>query len=341
VSYSRLVLGDRFGTVLTELKADIEFVNWRKNNIGKAKFMIAATDPKATATNLRYGNRVLFEFENGLPDWGGVIDPPRTWLDGKITVTAYSAAYLFTYRTTAKGRYFTNQSVGDIFKALINEANNIEDTGVVIGTIWTGGTNHSPDYHFKKLFEIFQKSLTSRLSTGDFEFIPTIIDGKIKFTANFYASRGTNKINTVLIQDKNLSNIKLKEQGPIINSWDAVGEGTTWGDDRLDSNATDLDSVSLYGLREGSKVYGDVSNQITLDDNTANLLSVSKDIYNIFTLGALNKSPAKFADYDIGDVVSLVAPDYCFGGTETTIRILSREFSPRTGKCALVVQEQM
>jgi len=341
VSYSRLVVGDRFGTVLTELQSDIEFASWRKNNIGQLKFTIADTDSKATATNLRFGNRVLIEFDNGLPNWGGLIDPPRTWQDGKIIVTAYSGAYLFKYRTTDKGRYFTNQSVGEIFTALINEANVIEDTGVEIGLIWDGGTNHSPDYHFKNLFEIFQKSLTSRLSTGDFEFIPTIIDGKIKFIANFYESRGTNKTGIALIQGTNLSKVKLKEQGPIINSWDAVGEGTSWGDDRIDSNAIDFDSTGIYGLREGSKVYADVSNQTTLDDNTVNLLSATKDVYNIFTLDALDVEPAGFADYDIGDVISLLAHDYGFGGTDTTIRILSREFSPQSGKCSLVVQEEM
>jgi len=70
-------------------------------------------------------------------------------------------------------------------------------------------------------------------------------------------------------------------------------------------------------------------------------LENSKDPKNIITLTALNKAPAGFEQYDIGDVVSLVAPSYGFGGTHTEIRIMSREYSPRSGICSLVVEEQI
>lgn len=339
MSYSRLVVGDRFGTVIAELQPDIEFVNWRLNKIGQTKFRISTTDPKAISTILQYANRVLIEFENGLPDWGGVIYPSRTWDKKIITATVYSPEYLFKYRTTDKGRYFTNQTVGEIFTALINEANAIEDTGISVGEVWGGGIVHSPDYHFKRILDIFQKSLTKRLSTADFAILPSLIDGKITFTANLYDSRGANKSGLALIQGKNLSRVKLVEQGPIINSWDVAGEGTGWGDARLTANASNINSMNLYGLREDSRVYSDVSTQGTLDENAENLLSESGNPFNIYTLETADIEPTKFAAYDIGDMVSLLAHDYGFGGTKTTIRILAREFSPQTGKCSLVVQE--
>lgn len=339
MSFARLLVGDRSGQVLDELTADIAFVNWRLNKVGKCEFVVATTDPKATFTNLRFGNFVYIDFSNGLPDWGGVIDPPRRWDERTIKVTAYSAEYLFGLRTTDKGRYFTDQTVGYIYKTLIEDANGIAATGITIGDVYDGGQIHSPEYHFKSLLDIFQNSLTARLSTNDFDVIPTLENGIITFKANFYESRGADRTGLALIQDKNLSRPILEEQGPIINSWDVAGEGSSWGDERLTANAQNDDSIQIYGIREDSKVYSDVSEQTTLDEHADTLLDGSKDPYNIFTLTALDTDPAGFGDYDIGDRLSLLAPDYGFGGTDTTIRILAREFEPGSGVCSLVVQE--
>lgn len=339
MAYARFVVGDKSGTTLTELSPDIGSIPWRLNKVGKVKFSLAVTDPKAIQDNLRLGNRVLIEFDNGLPNWGGVIEPPRKWDGSNIVCRAYSAASLFNYRITDKGRYFSGASAGTIFQSLIQETNAVEDTGVVIGNIYTGGSGHGPSYHFKGLLDIFQKSLTKRLSTSDFDFIPSESGGRIIFTANFYQSKGKDKTQWSLTQGANLTKIGLIEQGPIINSWDVAGEGTGWGASRLTANAQNADSRSEYGLRQDSKVYSDVSIQGTLDDHAANLLDDSENPYNIFELEVADELPAKFADYDLGDTITLVAPDYGFGGTKTTVRILDRSFDPASGLCDLVVQE--
>lgn len=339
MSFARFIVADKSGTTLAELSPDIGPISWRLNRVGKVDFSLAVTDPKSIANYLKFGNRVLIEFENGLPNWGGVIDPPRKWDGSNITCRAYSGAYLFKYRTTDKGRYFAGASAGTIFQTLIQETNAIEDTGVVIGDIYTSGSGHLPSYHYKCLLDIFQKSLTKRLSTSDFDFVPTESGGRIIFTTNFYESKGVDKTQWALTQGANLTRIGLIEQGPIINSWDVAGEGTNWGSERLTANEQNIDSIALYGLRQDSKVYSDVSYQSTLDDHADNLLAVTKNPYNIFTLSVLDKKPAGFADYDLGDTISLMAPDYGFGGIDTTVRILSRSFVPDTGICDLVVQE--
>ena len=339
MSFSRLIVGDKSGAVLAELSPDFGAISWRLNKVGKIDFNIAITDPKAIADYLKYGNRVLVKFSNGLPNWGGVIDTPRKWDGSRIACRAYSGAYLFKYRITGKGRYFSGASAGTIFKALIEETNAIESTGVEIGTIWDGGSSHGPDYHYKNLLDIFQKSLTNRLSTGDFDFIPSESGGRMIFIANFYNNKGLDKTNLSLVDGANLTKIKLVEQGPIINSFDTAGEGINWGSDRITSSAIDQVSVDDYGLRQAGKIYADVSVQSTLDTNAENLLDDSKNPYNIFELEAVDEEPAKFADYDLGDTISLVAPDYGFEGTDTTVRILSREYYPDSGFCSLVVQE--
>lgn len=339
MAFSRFLVGDKFGNILTELSPDIGQISWRLNKVGKVKFFMASTDPKAIKDYLKYGNRVLIEFENGLPNWGGIIDPPRAWDGSNIRCASYSALQIFKYRQTDKGRYFSNDPVGIIFQSLIQETNEIEDTGVKIGTIWTGGELHSPDYHFKDLLTIFQNSLTKRMSTSDFDFVPSISQDKIIFTANFYDSKGSDKSQIALIDGENVSGMKLTEQGPIINWWDAAGEGTNWGTDRLTANVINSESLSLYGLRQNAKVYADVSVQSTLDNNAANLLDKSEWPYNVFEIEVQDVEPAGFADYDLGDIVSLTAPDYGFEGTDTTVRILGRGFKPDSGICNLLVQE--
>lgn len=341
MSYARLVVGDQFGALLDELEVNLQFVNWRLNKIGKCKFDIAANDPKSTAGNLKFGNRVLIEFDNGLPAWVGIIDPFRDWDKDLITVNCYDPGEIFQYRITDKGRYFTAEAAGSIFKAVIDDANIVALTGVLIGEIYSGGDAHSPDYHLKPLIEIFQDSILTRLSNYDFGFTGSLVDGVIQMTANFYEMKGSIKPSTVLIQGNNLSEVKLSEQGPIINKWVVAGEGTGWGAERLTSTAVDQDSIDTYGLREASRVYGDVKEQGTLDQNAANLLEQTKDPYNIFTLSAVDAEPAKFSAYDIGDTVRLIAPDYGFDGTDTMVRILSREFKPGDGVCDLVVQESL
>lgn len=342
MSFVRLVVGDKSGRVLDELAADVKMVNWRLNKVGKAKFSIAAVDPKATSTNLKYGNKIFMEFENGLPDWGGVIDPPMIWDRDLITVEAYSGEYLFKYRITDKGRYFSNETVGEIYESLIDETNAVQDTGVAPDTaLFKGGPTHSPDYHFKSLLTIFQESLTGRLSTYDFEIVPRLVGGNIAFTAKLYQSKGSDKSNLALIQDKNLGLIKLKEQGPIINSWDMAGEGTDWGPSRLTSPAFDQTSFDDYGLRQWSAIFGDVKEQATLDNHADTALEKSKSPTNIFTLTALDENPVGYSGYGVGDIINLVAPSYGFGGTDTLVRLLSREFAPRTGHCTLIVQEQV
>ena len=339
MSFARFVVGDKSGTTLAELSPDIESISWRLNKVGKVKFSLAITDSKAIQDNLRFGNRVLIEFENGLPNWGGVIDVPREWDGSNITCMAYSGAHLFKYRITNKGRYFSGAAAGTIFQSLIEETNQVESTGVLIGDIYTGGSGHSPSYHYKCLLDIFQKSLTKRLSTSDFDFTASESSGQITLTANFYLSKGADKTQWALTQGANLISIKLIEQGPIVNYWDVAGEGTNWGSERLTANEQNADSIGLYGLRQGAKVYADVSIQATLDDHAENLLDDSEDPYNIFELEVADKVPAKFADYDLGDTITLVAPDYGFRGTKTTVRILDRSYDPTSGRCDLVVQE--
>ena len=163
--------------------------------------------------------------------------------------------------------------------------------------------------------------------------------GYVTFTANLYERKGSDKAAVALLEGQNISRVKLKEQGPIVNAWDLAGEGTTWGADRLTSHAEDTASIATYGLREASQVYSDTKQATTLDETAANLLAESAYPRNILTLEATNLAPALYADYDTGDAVQVVLYSYGFGGYEHMVKVETREYDPGSGACTLVVEE--
>lgn len=337
--YTNLTIGDRFGWPLGELSVEILYCTWRISNIGKMEFIISSKDELVNDKILRFGNLVLARFENGLPNWAGVIDPPRTWENGQIKLTAYSGEYLFDQRTTGKIRKFTGNTVADIYRILIDESNGLDNTGIVIGNITDDNKTHVTEYNFKNLLTIFQQSLTNRLSTCEFDVTGHFESSKIILKANFYVKKGVDKSQLALVEGKNLMPVKLVEQGPIINEWNLAGEGFGFDIDRITSSKNDSGSIGSYGLRQDSKIFSDVSIQETLDNHANNLLEDSRQPKCIFDIKAIDGDPAFFADYHVGDLISITSHSVGFDGTNTTVRILAREYKPMDGICDLVVQE--
>lgn len=339
--YARARVADRTGLILAEIEPEIGPISWRLNETGRAAFVLSKSDAKATEDYLRFGNRIYIEFDNGLPAWGGVIAPPRTWERATIESTAYSGEKLLEFRQTDKGRYFSTANIGYMFQQLIIEANSVAATGVQVGSVWGGGDAYSPEYHFKNLLKIITESLTGTLSSADFAIIPAVVDGRIAFAGHLYERRGQTKSGIALVEDRNVVNAKLVEQGTIVNAWDLAGAGTDWGDGRITSHKEDAESIAEFGLRQDSQIYSDVSIQATLDAIAVNLLEETAQPRNMLTLAVSDTEPARFGDYDVGDSVPVQLPSYGFGGGfDATVRILAREYDPRSGVCELVVREE-
>ena len=339
MSYARCIIATKSNVAIAEISPEIEYISWRLNKVGRAKFSLSTSDTKAIEENLRFGNRILFEFDNGLPNWCGVIDPPRDWDQGLIKCMAFSAEHIFSFRSTDKGRYFSGQTVGAIFKKLIQEANDVSQMGITVGTVWEGGDVHSPEYHYKSLLDIFQDSLTYNLSNADFDVTGTYASGNLIFKANLYEQKGTTKTGVALVEGSNITDMTISELGPIINSWDVVGEGFGWGEERPTAHADDSTSIAIYGLREDSRVYPSVSQPTTLTSHANNSLAESKSPYREYSLDVLNQSPGTFANYGIGDIVSFLSHSFGFNGIDATVRIMEREYRPEQSDCYLVVKE--
>jgi len=336
----RFVVGDNAGVLKAELEVGVGPLSWRLNDVGKVQFQISSLDAKATEDNLRFGNRVLVEFDNGLPNWVGMIDTPRTWENGVITCTAYSGEYILGTRQTDRGRYFSDQTVGIIYQALIEDANTVEDTGIGIGKVWEGGPGHYPEYHFKNLLAIIRESLCGNLSDYDFDVTGSVTAGKISLSANLYERKGRDRENVVLLEGTNLAGIRYMEQGEIINWWDVAGAGDGWSETaRIYSQAVDAKSRSRYGLRQGQVIYNDVSYQATLDENAKTLLGITKQPYRMLDLETVDLDPGKFEDYEVGDSVRVQLHSFGFGGYDEMVRVEAREYDPGSGACRLVVRE--
>ena len=334
---SEVLLFDRNGSLIAEVEPDLQFVNWRLNNVGTAKFSMAWSDPKCTKDNLRPGNRVLIRFDNGLPDWGGVIDFPRQREKGKITVTAYTAERLLDWRVTAKARYYDQAQPGYIFRTRIEEENAEYPTGVEIGNIYLGGTPRTLEDHYHDLLRRMRD--LARLTGNDFAVLPEYSGGRVSFRAHWYERRGRDLRDSVwLLDGANVVSVSLDEQGPLANRVIVIGDGTTWGDDRPDAVKENNDSRGEYGYREYAEVQT-VVDSATLEANAAALLEQMAWPRNRVTITVANRPPARFADYDIGDIVKAVlfvdSDEWYF---EAPVRIIAREWYP-DGICRLEVEE--
>ena len=335
----RVLIGDYSGRLVGEIEPDLGVVTWRLNQAASVKFTLSKKDIKTKEDLLRYGNRVLIQFDNGLPSWGGVIETPRTWNDATVEITAYSADQILKTRITDRGRYFSDASVGYIFEQVISEANQQEYTGILLGSIYYGGQTHSPEYHFERVSDIIQDSICQRLADVDYDIIGSLVNGIIVFTANLYSQRGVDRANVALLEGHNLAAIKLVEQGEIVNWWDCAGSGTGWGNDnRIYSRSQDDVSHGRYGLRQAAKITNDVTVQATLNAHADNLLLESKDPHTMLELEAVDLAPAEFGDYDVGDTVRVILYSYGFDGFDGMVRVEGREYDPAKGTCRLAVR---
>ncbi len=336
----RVLIGDRFGRILTEVVAGVDPVAWILNGIGKTAISLATSNAKATEEYLRIGNRVYMEMDEGLPAWGGVLDMPRTWGGGVVTTTCYGIEHLMKYRCTGKNDAFYERPAGYIYRELLRREEAQDPLGVTIGEIWMGGRPHWPRYHGKSLWYVLDYSLR-RMERCDFRFVPYIDNGHIRFRADFHQVAGEDKSGKLaLIEGRNTAaGLRMQEQGGVINQHFAAGEGSTWGTERLVMAARATESMAKYGLRETFKVYSGVSVQSTLEMHARNVLDTNSEPRGIFSLEVTNHDPAMFSAYGLGDTVACVLPSYGFGGFDGTLRVLAREFDPETGNCRLVVEE--
>lgn len=336
----RFLVADISGRVLTEINPEVHRVSWRLNGMGAIAFTMALTDPKLVPEYFIEGNRVLLSFDNGLPDWGGVMTGARDWSGSGVTFEAYSGEWLMARRRTPRSRYFMNTQVGAILSALVSEANVTYQTGLKLGSIWQGGQAHSPDYHFKSLYDVAADSLVGNLSAGAFDVTPRLEGGSIFFYMNLYERKGRNMPNIALVESRNISAIRYREIDEAVNVWHMAGEGEGWGaDSRVYATAMNQASIARHGMREDFELRSGVVEQSTLDATANKRLEETAWPTRVLGLSVTNDAPGRYGDYGVGDAVSCRLYSYGFGGVNGPFEVRAREFFPDDGVCDLVLLE--
>ena len=333
----RILIGDIHGQIIASPRWTVRRASWELNGIGSAELYVSTRDPWALPEILRFGNRILIYMPNGLPAWGGVLDPPMTWRNGEIAVRAYGIESLLKGVLTDRGRYFDGASVGAIFRAILQEAH-ADEMGITIGEVWMGGGLHSPAYHLRDLWWIISESLHG-LEGCDVAFIPQERAGRIVWTASLMERRGSDRSDSVTLSEgRNIADgVSVSQQGPIYNEIVAIGAGTSWGEERPIITARDEASVSLFGRRQQAVLYSGASELATLEANATEAVRQNAWPRMRFTLPVLDAEPGRWRVYDLGDAVRLRMPSVAWG-YDGRVRVLAREW--REGNtCRLVVEE--
>lgn len=252
---SLIYVFDRSGNLLDEIEAQVER-EWLLNEYGEATWTMARTDPKCRAGLLRFGNRVMIQ-SNGdddsgayLPDWVGVIDTPRTWGDHDVTITAYSAEYLLTWRRGGMREMVITDTFGGIFRRIIQLANAPEDLGIREGDIWEGGAATERTIPLENLYD----AVSGLIEDSGMEWgIEHAFDsaGRLYLIANWWERRGAAS-NFAFEEGKNIqfSTNPLTEQDTITNDVLAYSSNMVGWNNNLTIVKQDIDSIGLYGLRQ-------------------------------------------------------------------------------------------
>lgn len=335
----RVVLYDHAGAAVAEITPQLESVVWRLNGTGSAQFRLGYHDEACQKLWLQPGCRVLIEFENGLPDWGGVIEFPLKQDTNGVVITAFSADKILDWRRIGKSLLVTNQSPGAIFQTLLENANEQAQTGISVGTIYAGGTQRTIEYHLQNLGEQVQELL--RNSGHDMAVLPVVNAGVLSFVAYWYEMRGEDKSDQILlVENRNCQVGGMDWYGPIYNRITLAGEGSTWEENRVTVTEENTDSQGDYGYREYAEVQAGVVNESTLTANAKELVAAYCQPRKKLSLAALDHAPALFADYDVGDVVRVQAfldwPEEW--ALDDAFRVIAREWKPE-GVCNLEVVE--
>ncbi len=330
-----MVYGDANGRVRGELRGELDSAAWKLNSYASAQILLARSQTSEDA--VRPGNRLIILFDNGLPAWGGVIDLPRPWNGPQLTVTAYSAEWLMSVRRIRSG-FAISGKPGDALLALLAEA--AQDGGAVfrLGYIEEVRDNdYATELHDRNLFNAVQTAVGGR---ADFFVQPVLQRGRISFQINLLARRGIDRRRNVALEEgANLTRVTLNEQGPIVNQWTVNGFSSGWPNaTTISAAAIDPQSISVHGVRQ------DVETDTSLDTTEAALawaklqLRATSDIQRITSFDALDRSPGRFAQYDVGDRLWTELYSQGFEAITGARRLIAREYLAETNTCKLVTE---
>ena len=292
---------------------------WTLNDIDTAEVSIGLESPKCTAANMAFRNHIeIWDDALAACIWGGIIagqsfDNPAL----KINCLDYMA--LLKWRRL-RAKSYTSIDYGSLLTQLLADTNTIGATGITAGSMATGAlktqrTVAETDFLLDKIVEYCLDV------NYDFD-----VDVSRKF--NFYLRKGSAKPQYTLEYGGIADNITEKptlatDILSMINSY--YGSNGS-----LSATASDATSMALYGLMEGTfSANAGVTDQATLNNETAGALQRTAYPLNTFTIKAIDSALCPFSDIKVGDTITISLVPY-FGFMQP-MRILRMVHDENTG----------
>jgi hypothetical protein len=333
----RITMYDNDGTPLTDLRASVTR-SWVLNGVGQADFGIAYYDVKCVRRYLEYGNLVKIEHTD-LPDWVGVISPPRQWQGNYLTVRAYEMGWLLKYRRTSASMKIGG-TAGEMANRLLNIANEDYDTRIRAGRIYGGGTDRGEtlgDSIYSHLDRVRERS------GHEWYIYPSTEDGRLVGVMDWMLEAGKD-VQAVMLTAKNTErgSYILNEDGEIINDLVGYGEANTEGS-RIVSRDIDLVSSARYGRRQASKTFSGNREPATLRENVQAELAKRANPTTVFQAIVLNVGNI-FRFLRLGNRLNVQISGVGFSdsglGYRGTIRIVGMRYSDQKDRVELVTSQE-
>jgi hypothetical protein len=339
---SQVKLFDLSGRQTAQLRTPVAR-SWALNDIGQAVIPISTVSAREWKWLLQgdFGRFILVTNDN-LPDWGGVIYTPRPWEATQTAITAYSGEMLLKTK-----RGLMAQSVqgcpGDYYAAVINYLAQQSNALVQMADdYYKGGASANQSINYLKPYD-FVSTLASDHSM-EFALLPSMVNGQLAFTANWYANMGI-RTDGSLRQDGNIENkgVVMTEDGLIVNDvlayFSSIKNATAVG--RGVVQVEDKDSIARYGRFQDSIAVNTTSQDVL---NAVAQAYVAQNAWpsRSFILKINNKADT-FRYLRLGNIIKLLLPQVGINGTgkgvDTFVRIKQMAYDDVTEIVELVADE--
>lgn len=343
VPVDRIRIFDRTGVPVAEFQTTAKR-SWVVGGEGRLQFQYPVRKTDVVNEDvLVFGNWILAQ-NSVLPPWIGVLDTPRNWSSRNVTVSAYTPERVFKWRIGPLEEVLTGSS-GTIFEKLIQKVNIAEQTIIRAGSIWRGGTQRQMTVNPSPLSEYLQE-IWER-SGEDYTWGASITtDGKLLVYGHWFQFLGTDT-GVLLHEGVGGGNIEatgtvLVEDGPIVNSVFAYGDGETW-QSKPNITVSQAPSVGKYGLRQEGVEYTGVTDVTALKVNGAQYVLEFRRPARSFSVTAINVGDT-FKHIKLGNIFTLQLQSVGFTnghtGYTSRVRVVGMSYDPdKPNKVQLVVRE--
>lgn len=348
---SRIRIFDHFCKPLAELNGiPATPRSWVLNGYGRCDFSLGF-DENVPQVNqqcredwLQFGNLVYIEHlpsstSNGkLPDWAGIILPPRNWGDGVCHVTAYQAEAILSFR--AMPLVSVEGTPKTVFQEIIRKAHETAKNIIFQPNIIDDLPISTPDDLSLNAYDHIKKMV--QRANMDWDITAEIDNkGNLQFYANLYTRKGSKVSLTLDNKNSESKSPLLSEQGTPFNQVFAYSHEQT-RQARKYAVALNQAAYDDYGPLQINQIF--VGNHDAGSIYTAGLNKARKEgrPRKVFGRNALDYETT-FDYLSVGNTLSIKDTTVGFHpnggfGFEAECRILSMDYNDLSNKVVLNIE---